>query len=239
LPKLPLSIDDLKPLDRKTTTVLIASIFSLIAVNFLNNASYLPFVKKFIEGDQYIFYHYLYWAISSIVFYLLLPVAVIVFHFKEKMSDYGWKTHNFFGYYQVYLIALLIILPLVFLASFDESFRETYPFYVPPKEEMIPKYFIWEFFYVLQFFALEFFFRGFMVHGLKKELGVLSVFVMTVPYGMIHFGKPLPECIGSIFAGIFLGLMSYKTNSVWMGSLTHTAVALTMNWLGLWHRGYF
>lgn len=239
MPQLPFTIADLKPLHRRTMVVLLVSLCCLMAINFLTNASHLPIVNELIEGDNYIFYHYLYWAISSVVFYLALPVIVILFYFKEDLSDYGWKRQNFFGYYKIYLIALLIILPLVFLASFSSSFRETYPFYVPARDELFPKYFAWEFFYLIQFFALEFFFRGFMVHGLKKELGVLSVFIMTVPYCMIHFEKPLPECIGSIFAGIFLGLMSYKTQSVWMGSLMHAAVALAMNWLGLWHRDYF
>ncbi len=239
MPKLPFAIADFKPLHKKTMVVLLASICCLMATNFLSNASHLPMVNDLIEGDNYIFYHYLYWAISTTLFYVVLPVIVILFYFKDKLSDYGWKRQNFFGYYRIYFFALFIILPFVFFASFGDSFRETYPFYVPPKDELFPKYFVWEFFYVLQFFALEFFFRGFMVHGLKQELGVLSVFIMTIPYCMIHFGKPLPECIGSIFAGIFLGLMSYKTNSVWMGSLAHAIVALSMNLLGLWHRDYF
>jgi membrane protease YdiL (CAAX protease family) len=125
------------------------------------------------------------------------------------------------------------------MVSYTPQFQSVYPFYVPLHGGLMPYYFIWEIFYVLQFFALEFFFRGFMVHGLKKEMGLYSIFIMTVPYCMIHFGKPLPECVGSIFAGIFLGLMSYKTQSIWMGSLIHVAAGLSMNWLSLWQRGLF
>jgi membrane protease YdiL (CAAX protease family) len=104
---------------------------------------------------------------------------------------------------------------------------------------MFPYFFSWECLYLLQFFGLEFFFRGFMIHGLKDKLGIYSVFVMTIPYCMIHFGKPLPECVGSIGAGLFLGMMSYKTGSVWMGAFLHMAVAISMDVLSLWHRGYF
>jgi membrane protease YdiL (CAAX protease family) len=91
---------------------------------------------------------------------------------------------------------------------------------------------------VLQFFALEFFFRGFMVHGLKDKMGVYSIAAMVVPYCMIHFTKPLPECVGSLFAGLILGLLSLRTGSVWLGALIHIAVALSMDWLSLWHRGF-
>ncbi len=218
---------------------MIVSVCCLIGMNFFTNASAIPFLAKLFQGKQYLFFHYLYWAMATIFFYMALPILAIKFLFKERLRDYGLKRQQFFGYYKVYLLVFLFIFPLIFLVSYSLEFQSAYPFYVPPNGGLMPRYFIWEVFYALQFFALEFFFRGFMVHGLKKELGLYSIVVMTIPYCMIHFGKPLPECLGSIFAGIFLGLMSYKTQSIWMGSLLHAAAGLSMNWLSLWQRGYF
>jgi membrane protease YdiL (CAAX protease family) len=45
--------------------------------------------------------------------------------------------------------------------------------------------------------------------------------------------------LGSIGAGLFLGMMSYKTGSIWMGAFLHMAVAISMDVLSLWHKGYF
>ena len=42
---------------------------------------------------------------------------------------------------------------------------------------------------------------------------MLSIVVMTVPYTMIHFGKPMPEAIGAIFAGLILGYMALRSRS--------------------------
>ncbi len=95
----------------------------------------------------------------------------------------------------------------------------------------------WWALYALQFVALEFFFRGFMVHGLKWRLGYAAIFVMVVPYNMIHFGKPLAEAIGAILGGVTLGTLSLKTRSVWWGAALHIAVAATMDLLALWHKG--
>jgi membrane protease YdiL (CAAX protease family) len=95
---------------------------------------------------------------------------------------------------------------------------------------------IWEAFYFLQFVGLEFFFRGFMVHALKKHFGFYSVFVMMVPYCMIHFGKPLPEAFGAILAGIILGILSLKSNSIWLGVLLHFSVAFAMDCFSLMYR---
>jgi len=236
---LPFSKLDLKSLPRKSVIVLLVSIVCLIGLNFFTNASTLPFAGQGFRGKHYLFYHYSYWALASSFFYLALPIFAIKVLFKERLREYGLKREQFFGYFKVYLLVFLIVFPLILMVSYTPAFQATYPFYYPLGGELIPYYLIWEFFYVIQFFALEFFFRGFMVHGLKKDLGLLSVFVMVVPYCMIHFSKPLPECIGSIFAGVFLGLMSYKTRSIWMGALLHTAAALSMNWLSLWQRGYF
>ncbi|HTH57296.1 MAG TPA: CPBP family intramembrane glutamic endopeptidase [Cyclobacteriaceae bacterium] len=235
---LPFSRPDLRELPRKPVIVILVSTICLIGINFLTNASTLPFAGRGFQGEHYLFYHYTFWALASSFFYLALPIFAIKVLFKERLRDYGLKRQQFFGYFKVYLLVFLIVFPLIVMVSFTPEFQSTYPFYFPLNGEFF-YYLVWEFFYVVQFFALEFFFRGFMVHGLKKEMGLLSVFVMMVPYCMIHFGKPLPECVGSIFAGIFLGLMSYKTRSVWMGGLLHAAAALSMNWLSLWHRGYF
>jgi hypothetical protein len=76
-----------------------------------------------------------------------------------------------------------------------------------------------------------------MVHGTKHRFGIYSIFVMTLPYCMIHFGKPIPECVASIIAGIVLGLMSLVTRSIWLGAGIHIAVAMGMDLACLARRG--
>lgn len=238
---LPFSWLEIKQLPKKPIVVLLTSTICLVGLVFFTNASTLPFGGHGFTGSHYRFYHFIYWAISSSFFYLALPIVVIKFIFKERLQDYGWKRSQFFGYYKTYLLIFLLMFPLLVAASYSSRFQSTYPFYVPAtgEESFVPYYVTWELCYIVQFFALEFFFRGFMIHGLKSDLGPLSIFIMVIPYCMMHYSKPLPECVASIFAGVFLGLMSYKTQSVWMGSLLHTAVALSMNWLSLWQQGHF
>lgn len=91
--------------------------------------------------------------------------------------------------------------------------------------------------YFAQFAALEFFFRGYMVHGLKPRLGWLAVFVMIIPYCMIHFEKPALESLAAIIAGAALGLLSYRYKSIWLGVALHCSVALTMDLMALWRKG--
>ncbi len=253
----PSLFSEVKNLSFKPVFVLLISSLCLVCIHFLPTvqrlASYSDFFSWFgasdfhtrilvtlTEGDHSLFWRLVYWVCHTLIFYFVIPCLAVKYILKEKLSDYGLKWKGMFSAGKVYFAALLFILPFVVWVSYSPHFQVTYPFFVPTnKSDMIPYFLCWELMYVLQFFALEFFFRGFMVQGLKPQFGAYSVFVMVIPYCMIHFGKPMPEGVGSIFAGVFLGLMSYRTGSVWLGAMLHVAVALSMDFLSLWHKGYF
>ncbi len=181
----------------------------------------------------------IYWGAWSSFFYFVVPAIVVRFVWKQKLSEYGFKLKGAFNGWPIYVGMFLIIMPCVLIVSYNKGFQGTYPFYEPPRQNFMGKMLIWEIFYALQFITLEFFFRGFMVHGLKPKLGVYSIFAMVVPYCMIHFTKPMPECCGSIIAGVVLGTLSYHYRSVILGACIHICVAISMDFLSLWHKGYF
>ncbi|MFI5148738.1 MAG: type II CAAX prenyl endopeptidase Rce1 family protein [Bacteroidia bacterium] len=180
------------------------------------------------------------WASLIIFFYLLIPAFVIRFGFRENLNLYGFRLQGAFKDIKLYGLMLVIMIPLVLFFSGTQSFQARYPFYQPGyKEELFPDFVIWELLYFLQFISLEFFFRGFILHGLRKRFGFYSIFVMTIPYCLIHFGKPFPETVSAILAGIILGFLSLKSKSVYLGIAIHYSVALTMDLCALGHKGYW
>jgi hypothetical protein len=184
-----------------------------------------------------------FWATTRLVGYVAIPLAVagVAFRGPRRVSTrelFGLETRGFLAHAGPYLVMLAVILPLVVGASFFEVFQKKYPFYrLAPGEPLWPWFVAWELLYAAQFVALEIFYRGFMVHGLKPRLGWASIFVMMIPYMMIHFGKPLPECLGSIVAGFVLGTMSLESGAIWWGAALHVVVAWTMDALCLYHQG--
>jgi hypothetical protein len=54
---------------------------------------------------------------------------------------------------------------------------------------------------------------------------------------MIHFGKPLSECLGSVVAGIALGTLALRTGSIYGGVVVHCGVAWSMDLFALAHSG--
>jgi membrane protease YdiL (CAAX protease family) len=188
---------------------------------------------------------YVYWVGFRVVFFFVLPALFIVWLPGERLREYGLSFKGFFKHLPIYGILFLIVLPAVIAVSFTDSFASHYPFYKPWQNLLHPRglfwhdFLIWEVLYMLQFFSLEFFFRGFMLHALKRSLGAYAVFVMAVPYCMIHFGKPMPETLGAVAAGVVLGTLALRTGSIWAGVMIHVSVAWTMDWLALIQTGRF
>jgi membrane protease YdiL (CAAX protease family) len=173
------------------------------------------------------------WSGWRFIGYVVMPVLVIWMMPGERVRDYFVSLRGFFKHLWIYLVLFLLLLPAVIIAAQTESFNRTYPFYKLANRSAFDLW-VWQGMYALQFLSLEFFFRGFMLHGLR-ELGSRAIFVMLVPYCMIHFGKPWTETMGAIGAGIILGTLAMRTRSIWGGVLIHVGVALTMDLLALRH----
>jgi membrane protease YdiL (CAAX protease family) len=180
-----------------------------------------------------------YWSLFRLLFYVVVPALVVRLALRgERFRDYGLSTAGFTRHLKVYGLLYLIVLPPLIVASRTAPFRRTYPFYKLAARSWLD-FVAWEALYVLQFFALELFFRGFMLHPLKPALGAYAIFAMALPYCMIHYDKPAAEAVGAFIAGTVLGTLSLRTRSIWAGVLIHASVAFTMDLLAVIHQaGY-
>ena len=82
--------------------------------------------------------------------------------------------------------------------------------------------------YGFDFFAVEFFFRGFLILAFAPYVGRYCILPVAVFYESIHFQKPLGECISSLFGGVLLGIITYETKSIWGGVVVHIGIAWMM-----------
>ena len=175
---------------------------------------------------------FVWWAGWRVFGYVVIPLIAIACLPGERIRDYHLSPKGFFRHLVIYVGLFLLVLPVVFLASRTQEFRDTYPFYRAANRSQLDLW-TWELIYAAQFMALEFFFRGFLLQGLRKAFGANAVFVMIVPYCMIHYGKPMAETFGAIVAGLVLGSLAMRTRSIWGGVLIHVGVAITMDVLAM------
>ncbi len=179
---------------------------------------------------------YLWWGLSSLLWRVGIPLAIGVWILKWRPADLGFRLRGIASHLPAYGAMYLVMLPvLVWVSSFD-SFLTFYPFYERAGEGGMG-FWVYEIGYALQFVGVEAFFRGFMTFGLAPRFGLLAVPIMTVPYTMIHFAKPMPEATAAIVAGLVLGVMALRSKSFVPGVFLHVGVAITMDVLVLARTG--
>ncbi len=192
----------------------------------------------FRQGPRAELFRLSYWSFCTFVGYFLVPAIFIKLVLRERVRDYGLQLEGLFSHVWIYVLLYIIVLPAVWVVSHTEGFQKMYPFY--DNAHLSPVDFMaWTLVYAVQFFSLEFFFRGFMIHGTKHRYGYYAILISVIPYCMIHFGKPLPETIGAIIAGLALGTLSLFSRSIWLGVLIHVSVAVSMDLLSIAAQGKF
>ncbi len=179
------------------------------------------------------------WNLDRVVA-LILPILV----YRRFIDDrpgvfYGLTVRGFDA--RPYVFMLLVMAPLVVWASFRPAFLDTYPDYRGSHAEAVlgissvVRYGTYEASHALRYVAIELFFRGFLLLGLERFLGRAVLMPMVTLYAFWHFGKPVPEAIGSIFAGYILGVIALRTRSIIGGIIVHVGVALGMDFAAYLH----
>jgi len=150
----------------------------------------------------------------------------------NQASFYGLTRKGFVT--RPYLSLFAIIIPLVVAGSFLPGFDQQYPMYVVSRAHEYWQIQEWitviayELAYGWNFISIELFFRGFLVIGMIKILGRHAILPMVVVYSSIHFGKPMGECISSVFGGYILGVVAFYSRNIWGGVVIHIGLAWLM-----------
>ncbi|MEZ4471229.1 MAG: CPBP family intramembrane glutamic endopeptidase [bacterium] len=167
------------------------------------------------------------WVGACFLGYAIVPMIYLKLT-GRKIRDFYLGFGGFIRHIWIYLALVTPIMLVVWGVSYLPDFQRIYPFYVFAGRSVFDLI-AWELLYGLQFFALEFFFRGFFLQGLRPVMGYGAIFVMLVPYCMVHFLKTAAESVGSLIAGVVLGTLSMKYRSIWGGVLAHWLVAIAMD----------
>jgi uncharacterized protein len=181
---------------------------------------------------------YGWWTFIHLIAFIIIPFAVIRWLLVPQsqragqgalhIADFGWRWNSTASHWRGYLLLLSPILVFVVLVSMGEDFVNHYPFYRTAGRSWLDLL-LWECLYLSQFVFLEFFFRGYMLNALRPALGANAIWVMCVPYMMIHLPKLWLEATGAILFGLFLGILALQSRSIWGGVMVHAGVAISMD----------
>ncbi len=185
--------------------------------------------------------------VFGFILVVVIPLLIIKLRFKEKIRDYGLgfppkdqrkKAHVAFW------SLLSVASVLVFFASFDKDMQLEYPLFVQREARTViwtittwSEFIIYELVYLLFFITIEFAFRGYLLFGLhairieKKSLtktdqpnlrfGIYAILIQMLAYTTWHYGKPVPEMVGTIIWGICAAAIALRIKSLWPIILPH------------------
>ena len=227
--------------ERQATVILLASALLLTLHRYYSRRSFFNrhFAEYFGHGPLAESYPYYYWFLITAFTLLLVPALVAKFGTAERLKDYGFQHGDQRLGWSVTGAAWLLMIPVVVLAVI------VYPPFVAkyPLCKVVAN--SWQAFlpyqlaYGVYMFSWEFFFRGFMLFGLERKFGNYAILIQTIPFAVMHYSKPLPEALGSIIAGVLLGVLAFETRSFLYGAAIHWLVAMTMDVVAVAFRHYF
>lgn len=179
------------------------------------------------EPALYEFYRRLWWIGFGVLAYLGLP-ALVIWVSGARLREYGVKLPSDYRHLWIYGGLLAAVVPIAWWASYQDSFLAVYPYFDHWHEApwLFALFWIGR---IVRFFALEFFFRGYLIFALRPRFGDAAVLVSMVPYCMIHFGKPLPETLFAIVGGIIFGMIALRTGSILGAVVLHVGLAASMD----------
>ena len=216
-----------------------SSLFLLILSidgSFFHHTHYI-FSRDYLNYEEQYFLLKVITNVYPTFIYFIPLMAIKYFYDRNEKGLYGLSLEGFD--YKVYFVFLLIMVPLIFWASFQPDFLEAYPTFKPWRASEVfglsraQMSGIYEVFYLFDFITVELLFRGALVIGLSSIMGKHTILPMVVTYAFLHFGKPMAETIGSIFGGYILGVIALYSRSILGGCAIHIGVALLMEVMAL------
>ncbi|MBQ3454706.1 MAG: CPBP family intramembrane metalloprotease [Thermoguttaceae bacterium] len=178
-------------------------------------------LKTFLAGEKRTF--------SAFLLMGLIPALLVKFLFKENPRDYGIALGNRFTIRSILLFTPVVV-GITYLGS-APAYRFIYPY--NPGAALSPTLFWLHSLLLLLFYytGWEFFFRGFMLHGLIPSCGLINaILISTMASAMLHYGHPISEVFGAVGVGLFWGLLARRTESILSGIIQHSAVGIAINW---------
>lgn len=226
-------------LDGETVVVLLVATVCLMAGDYEGSTGFWHRTAKEWFTDRGPFWNagaHFWWFSASVVLYLAIPVTVALLLGRPKLGTLGFGLGDWRLGLTISGLFLAVMLPVVAIAAQFPAFQSQYPM---SKEALAsaPVFLCYEFAYAAYFVAWEFIYRGWLLQGLARKVGGgTAILIQTLPFALMHTGKPEAEAYGSVIAGVALGVLSLRTGSFWYGAALHAVIATFMDLVAGWSR---
>ena len=220
----------IRELDRKVIVIFLSvAILQTISWYFTSrNFFRINIFPHYQNNSDVYLYEYLYWFTTDFITLFILAILIIKFVIKEDLKDYGLQAGNYKAGLIISAIFLGVMLVIIWFVSTTPDFAAKYPHLQSTKNSW-RDFYIYESGMLLYMIGWEFIWRGFMLFGLKEKFGYYSVLIQMIPFVILHNGKPIAETFGAIAGGIALGMLAFRTNSIYYCVFSHMGVMFSID----------
>lgn len=210
------------------------SLFAILLLSFDYSYYLMNYIDQGFDYNPFV-HAWVYDCASNLSSFLTIVLPLYLLYFSTKTFRpelYGFRLNG--ANLRPYLWMTVLMIPLIFAASFLNEFAAQYPMYTEhfAYEHLSLSQWqteaIFELCYGSRFISVELLFRGFMVVGLSKFVGREAILPMVAVYCFLHFGKPAGEAVSSIFGGYILGIFAYASRNIFGGLVAHLGIAWGM-----------
>lgn len=154
---------------------------------------------------------------ERIVLFGVVPAAVIVLGFRDRLPRYGLTLGDWRAGVGLIALGLAVMIPIVLWFATLPDVRTYYAPVANPLLVLIVAN-------ALDLSAAEFLFRGFLMLTLIRAIGPIGVLVAAVPFVMAHLGKPELELFSTLGGGAIYGWLAWRTGSIVWGAAAHIVI---------------
>jgi membrane protease YdiL (CAAX protease family) len=221
-----------RSLDKKVLVILLS--IAVIQTISWYYTSRLFFRQNYFDllgtNPNYNYYEFAFWFVGDFISLFVIPFLIIKIILKEKIKNYGISIGDYKTGLKLTVIFLLIMIPIIWFVSSEPIFAATYPLLVNARDSW-SIFFLYECGLLFYLFAWEFIWRGFMLFGLKEKFGYYAVIIQMIPFVILHDGKAPVEVFGAILGGIALGILAYRTKSIYYCVITHAGIMFSIDFI--------
>jgi membrane protease YdiL (CAAX protease family) len=146
----------------------------------------------------------------------LVPIAIIVFAWREDPRRFGLQLGDWRLGLPVAIGGIAVMAAVIWFVSQMGDIHSYYAQAACGRSTLrlvVDSGF--------DMFAWEFFFRGWTLSTLGRRYGADAIWLQAVPFALMHIGKPELEQLTTVVGGAFFGFLAWRTDSFLWGWLLH------------------
>jgi membrane protease YdiL (CAAX protease family) len=161
------------------------------------------------------------WIGLQTVLFSLIPLSYML-AFGIKREEVGLSRGELRLGLKYVVAMLFLAMPFMVYGAGQTAFKLYYPIWTPARLS-VSNFILFELAILVMMFNTEFLFRGMLLFSLERvtKNRWAAITLHSIPYMLVHVGKPFLEVPYSFFVGIAFGWLALKTRSIAPSLIAH------------------